>query len=82
MIAILQNNSLLLLALFFFLPLTPAQVAGIFAGTSTNTPALAGVLDYLNNTLPPDSARVGIAQTVVGFSIVYPLGGVGADGGH
>jgi putative transport protein len=76
-VAIMALPALLLLALFFFLPLTPAQVAGIFAGTSTNTPALAGVLDYLNNTLPPDSARVGIAQTVVGFSIVYPLGVLG-----
>ncbi|MFO7539957.1 MAG: TrkA C-terminal domain-containing protein [Chloroflexota bacterium] len=76
-VAIMALPALLLLAVFFFLPLTPAHMAGIFAGTSTNTAALAGVLDYINNSLPAAAAEPGIAQTVVGFSIVYPLGVLG-----
>jgi putative transport protein len=76
-VAIMALPALLLIASFFFLPLTPAHMAGIFAGTSTNTPALAGVLDYINNTLPAAQVDLGIAHTVVGFSIVYPLGVLG-----
>jgi putative transport protein len=76
-VAIMTLPALLLFAAFFFLPLTPAHMAGIFAGTSTNTAALAGVLDYINNTLAVAEAQGGIAQTVVGFSIVYPLGVLG-----
>jgi putative transport protein len=48
--------------------------AGTFAGAITNTPALAGVVDYLQKH---DSAslfdRVG-AQPVVGYSLTYPIG--------
>lgn len=76
-VAMMAFPALLLLVAFFFFPLTAAHMAGIFAGTSTNTPALAGVLDYINNTQSVAQPALGIAQTVVGFSIVYPLGVVG-----
>jgi putative transport protein len=53
---------------------TAATAAGTFAGAVTNTPALAGVVDYLQKH---DSAglfdRVG-AQPVVGYSLTYPVG--------
>lgn len=68
----------LLLALFFpLLGLSAAQVAGIFAGTSTNTPALAGVLDLLTGTLSAAPAQTAVAGAVVSFSIIYPVGVLG-----
>jgi putative transport protein len=47
-------------------------LAGIFAGSSTNTPALAAVIDALG---PDASAGAG---PVVGYSLTYPFGVLGA----
>lgn len=52
--------------------------AGVFAGATTNTPALAGVMDALARSLPPgDAART---MPVVGYSLAYPFGVLGALG--
>lgn len=52
--------------------LTPATTVGIFTGLSNNTPALASVLDLINNSaVDPQTA---VSEAVVGFSVVYPLG--------
>lgn len=73
-------GSLLLPALLLFpmglwLQLNPASLVGIFTGQANNTPALASVLDYLQVNLPqPD---VALAEAVVGFSVVYPMGVLG-----
>lgn len=50
-----------------FLGLGTGQIAGTFAGAVTNTPALAAAQD-----------AVGNAEPVVGYSIAYPFGVVGA----
>jgi len=42
----------LLAALQWLLGLRPAVVAGMFAGSFTNTPALASVLDYIRSAAP------------------------------
>ncbi len=64
--------ALLLVPLALALGLSPASMAGMFTGQSNNTPALASVLDYLQTNLPqPDAA---LAQAVVGFSVIYPMG--------
>lgn len=55
------------------LRLTPAQTAGIFAGSLTNTPALASVLDYLQNYATPTNSLL-LAEPVVGYSLTYPMG--------
>lgn len=52
--------------------LSPASSAGVFTGLSNNTPALAGVLDFLNTTQQQPGTAVTAA--VVGFSVVYPMG--------
>lgn len=57
-----------------WLNIPAAQAAGLFAGSTTNTPALAGVLDYLK-LRGADEAL--LAQPVVGYSIAYPVGVVG-----
>lgn len=54
----------------------PAAIrAGVFAGTLTNTPALAGVIDYLRDQGRADAE---LALPVVGYSIAYPFGVLGA----
>jgi putative transport protein len=53
-----------------------AKAAGVLAGATTNTPALAGVMDALARRLPAgDLGRMG---PVVGYSIAYPFGVLGS----
>ena len=58
--------------------LKPALTAGMFAGSLTNTPALAGVLEYLKEyaSSQPVVDRL-FAEPVVAYSITYPIGVVG-----
>jgi putative transport protein len=64
-------------AAHYLLHLKSTQTAGIFAGSLTNTPALAGVLEYLKTFAPPAVLDPMLAEPVVGYSITYPMGVVG-----
>lgn len=68
---------LLTLGASLVLDLKPTLAAGMFAGSLTNTPALAGVLEYVSNTVPAGAAEALLAEPVVGYSIAYPVGVVG-----
>jgi putative transport protein len=57
--------------------LKPAIAAGMFAGSFTNTPALAAVIDYLKAHAPAAAREQLLAEPVVGYSITYPMGVVG-----
>lgn len=50
--------------------------AGLFAGATTNTPALAGVVDALRLTAGSDFEQLS-AEPVVAYSLAYPFGVVG-----
>jgi putative transport protein len=64
--------ALIMVVVHFALNLTPATTTGIFTGMSNNTPALASVLDLINNnTANPETAA---SEAVVGFSVTYPMG--------
>jgi putative transport protein len=52
----------------------PEFAAGLYAGSLTNTPALAGVIEAVNNRTPGPQAA---ALPVVGYSIAYPIGVIG-----
>ncbi len=56
------------------LGIAPAVTAGIFAGSLTNTPALAGLLDVLRTLGASESM---LAAPVVGYSVAYPMGVLG-----
>lgn len=62
---------------YFLLHLTPAITAGMFAGSLTNTPALAAVLEYLKATAPKTGADRILSEPVIGYSISYPMGVLG-----
>jgi putative transport protein len=56
------------------LGLSPALAAGMFAGSLTNTPALAGILQYLAGPAG-DGGRGGLpGEPVAAYSVTYPLG--------
>ena len=67
----------LTIGLHFALGLRPAQSAGLFAGSLTNTPALAGVLEYIKNSAPAATREQLLAEPIVGYSIAYPVGVIG-----
>lgn len=57
--------------------LTPAQTAGLYAGSLTNTPALAAILEMVKRTAPDALQERLLAEPVVGYSIAYPVGVLG-----
>ena len=81
----LRDNLLILAVLVLAASLTalaagwlhlPSTIAaGIFAGSLTNTPALASVLEYLKSTAPAASQL--LTEPVVAYSVTYPVGVVG-----
>jgi putative transport protein len=59
---------------FFLLGLAAPVVAGVFAGSLTNTPALAGVVELLASTGQPAEVQ---SQPVIGYSLAYPVSVLG-----
>jgi putative transport protein len=68
---------LLAIAAHNFLHLEPAQTAGVFAGSLTNTPALASVLDYVKTHASQPELDHLLAEPVIAYSLTYPMGVVG-----
>lgn len=60
-----------------WLLLKPALTAGMFAGSLTNTPALAAALEHIKNFGPQTMLDQMLAEPVIGYSITYPVGVVG-----
>ena len=67
----------IVVAAHFILQLRPTVSAGLFAGSLTNTPALAGVLDNIANTAPANLVDAMLTEPVVGYSVAYPMGVMG-----
>lgn len=59
------------------LRLKASVAAGMFAGSMTNTPALAGLLDAIRNSAPDAQLTQLLAEPVVGYSVAYPMGVLG-----
>lgn len=54
-----------------------SYMVGIFAGSLTNTPALGAALEFLKANTPPELLETTLAEPVVAYSLVYPMGVVG-----
>lgn len=61
----------------FLLGLKSTVTAGMFAGSLTNTPALAGLLETISNYANPAQLDMLLAEPVVGYSVAYPMGVLG-----
>ncbi|AJE04030.1 aspartate:alanine exchanger family transporter [Geobacter pickeringii] len=59
------------------LGLSGSVTAGLFAGSLTNTPALAGALETIKHLASPGLVDQLLAEPVVGYSIAYPMGVMG-----
>lgn len=59
------------------LGLSPTFTAGMFAGSLTNTPALAGVLEHVKQIAPPGVLETWLSEPVVAYSLTYPMGVLG-----
>jgi putative transport protein len=57
--------------------LKPTLAAGLFTGSLTNTPALAGVLEFLQGSLPASLRGAALTEPVVAYSLTYPVGIIG-----
>ena len=77
-VGLLSAAAALIAALSRSLGFSGAESAGLYAGSLTNTPALAGVLDYLGDRFSGPSADAILAEPVIAYSIAYPMGVVGA----
>ncbi len=83
----LRNNLLVLGVILLALSLALAAntllhlggplTAGMFAGSLTNTPALAAVLEQLKRSPLGNLSDQVLAEPVVGYSITYPMGVLG-----
>lgn len=76
-IAMLTLSAAITVGLFFIFDLDAATAAGLFAGSTTNTPALAGLLDLIQRTAPSQDLSNIAQHAVVGYSLSYPMGVLG-----
>lgn len=74
----LTFSALLTVGLHYLFQFDAITTAGLFAGSSTNTPALAGLLDAVNNAAgSQENAALQAQLAVVGYSLSYPMGVLG-----
>ncbi len=59
------------------LELKPTFAGGMFAGSLTNTPALAAELEYLKAYVTGGDLEARLTEPVVGYSVAYPFGVLG-----
>src|SRR5512139_2732780 len=59
------------------LSLGATLTAGLYAGSLTNTPALAAVLEQIKGFAAPAQLDQLLAEPVIGYSVTYPMGVVG-----
>ncbi len=62
--------ALLIVGLAFVLRMSSPIAAGFFAGSLTNTPALASLTEHLSRS---GSTEAEVAAPIVGYSIAYPM---------
>lgn len=70
-------SAIIAVILFFIFDFTPATITGIYAGSTTNTPALAAVIELVSNNTLFASDESLINQLAVGYSYSYPMGVIG-----
>ena len=74
-VAVLVLAALVAVAEHFLLRLPAPITAGLFAGSLTNTPALAAIIEVVNRTAQQTGAA--LADPTVGYSVAYPMGVLG-----
>lgn len=76
-ILMLSLSTLITVGVFLLFDLDAATAAGLLAGSTTNTASLAGLLDMIQLTQPPEVQAEMSNAAVVGYSLSYPMGVIG-----
>ncbi len=76
-VAVLVLAAGMTLAAHWLLNLKPALTAGMYAGSLTNTPALASLIEYLKQAVPAAAREQVLNEPVIAYSITYPVGVIG-----
>jgi putative transport protein len=77
-IVMLTLSASIAFGLHFLFNFDASTTAGLYAGSTTNTPALAGLLDAISNAnLGSDAAKSMSERAVIGYSLSYPMGVIG-----
>lgn len=76
-VAMLTGAAGLVVVAHHLLDLRPGLSAGLYAGSLTNTPALATVLESVTTSTPAAELDAALADPVVGYSVAYPIGVLG-----
>ena len=77
-ISTLIFSGLVAAVLWWAFDFSAATITGIYTGSTTNTPALAGVLDFISNTAASAAATEMSQEAVVAYSFSYPMGVLGS----
>ncbi len=72
----LTLSAIVALLLYLLFNLDGATISGLYAGSTTNTPALAGVIDMVNQVEEPGDQAI-IQKLVIGYTYSYPMGVLG-----
>jgi putative transport protein len=76
-ISILAFAALLALLAQNLFNLKATMTAGMFAGSFTNTPALAGALETIKLIASKETLSQLLSEPIVGYSVTYPMGVIG-----
>jgi putative transport protein len=68
-------SAIVTIAIYYLFDFDKATIVGMYSGSSTNTTALAGVIDMV--TLKEKANPVTINHLVVGYTFSYPMGVLG-----
>lgn len=76
--SMLVFSAILTVGIHYLFGFEKSITAGLFAGSFTNTPSLAGLLDAISNTpWPEERIQVESERGVIGYSLSYPMGVLG-----
>ncbi len=70
-------SGLIAAALSLLFDFSAAATAGIYSGSTTNTAAMAGVIDIINRSFDGAESGLLLQDVVVGYSFSYPMGVLG-----
>ena len=73
-LASLLFSGVLSVGLWYLFGFSASVISGIYSGSTTNTAALAGVIDIISNSSSISESQRIIENAVVGYSFSYPMG--------
>ena len=76
-LAMLLLSAVATVGLHYVFQFHASMSAGMFAGVTTNTPALAGLLDLIQHSNGSTDLGDAAKNAVVGYSLSYPMGVLG-----